>query len=338
VKELWLKYGKYARYLRIAAYPLFYLLCFAVFASLTFPYARLKERVVASFNGAQRASGGQQELQIDDMSGYWLSGVRMKGVRLFTASTEPGQLPQKIEIDEATVRYSILSGMFGGRDMSFDVMAFGGEAGGSFESHGKDQAVDLTLDGIDIGRIDPLVRLLGVPLQGKLGGKVKLTMPDGKATKGSGNVSFDVKDVVIGDGKAKFKGTLALPPINVGTVTLSGDAKDGVLKITKLVAGGKDLELQGEGRVTLRELATDSLVDAQLRFKINEAYRAKNELTKSLFGAPGTPGPALFELADARIARSKRADGFYAWTMRGPLGRADFAPAPNPGGAAPAVP
>jgi type II secretion system protein N len=330
VKERLLRYAKYAN---LVGYGVFYLFCLVLFACLTFPYAKLKEHVTSSFNEQQRAIGGAQELQIDQMSGYWLSGVRMKGVKLFIAATEPGQAPQKIEVDDATVRYGVLSSLFGSSDMSFDVLAFGGEASGSFETHGKDQSIEVTLDAIDIGRFEPLVAILGVPLKGKLGGTVKLSMPEAKASKGSGSVALEAQDVIVGDGKAKIKGAFALPPVSVGTITLGAEAKDGTLRITKLVAGGKDVDLQGEGRIAMRELATDSLCEAQVRFKINDAYRGKNDVTKSLFGVPGSSAPALFELADPRIKQSKRADGFYAWTIRGPLGRPDLSPALG-GGAA----
>jgi type II secretion system protein N len=326
---------KYARYADLVGYPLFYVVSLVVFASLTFPYAKLKEHMVASFNGQQRTSGGPQELQIDEMSGYWLSGVRMKGVRLMTASTEPGQPPQKIEVEEATVRYSILSGLFGSSDMTFDVQAFGGEATGTYETHGKDQSIEVALEAIDLGRVEPLVGILGVPLRGKLAGTVKLTMLEGKASKGGGSVSLEASEVSVGDGKAKIKGAFALPPIIVGTIAFAAEAKDGTLKITKLVAGGKDLDLQGDGRVAMRELATDSLCDAQVRFKVNEGYRGKNDITRSLFGTPGSNAPALFELADPRIKQSKRPDGFYAWIIRGPLGRPELIPA---GGAVPGLP
>lgn len=316
----------YARYWPQALYGLFYVACLLVFASLTFPYRMLKEHVVSSFNAQDSGGGAQQELQIEDMGGYWLSGARMKGVRLLLASTEPGQPPQKIEIDEASVRYGILASLFGGSDLSFDVLAFGGEASGSFDTHGKDRTIEVTLESINVGRVEPLVRMLGVPLKGELGGSIKLAMPEGKATKASGSVSLEIKNAVVGDGKAKIKGALALPPIQVGTVTLTADAKDGILKINKLLAGGKDVELQGEGRITLRDLATESLCDAQVRFKVNDAYRNKDDMTRSLFGAPGSTAPALFELADPRIKQSKRADGFYGWAIRGPLARADFIP------------
>jgi type II secretion system protein N len=325
VKERLIKLA--VKYAGLVGYPLFYVLCLCVFASITFPYDKLKERVVATFNAQQRPAGSQEELQIDEMSGYWLSGVRVKGVRLLTASTEPGKPPSKIQIDEATARYSILPALVGGSDVSFDAYAFGGEASGSYSVHGADKSIDVSLDAIDLGQLDPVVQLLGVPLQGKVGGTLRLTMPEGKASKASGSVSIEIKNVAVGDGKAKIKGALALPKLEVGTLTIAAEAKEGALKLTKLVAGGKDVEVQGDGRITLRDTASESLFDGQVRFKINDGYRSKNDMTKSLFGTPGSSAPALFELADPKVKQSKRADGFYAWTLRGPLGHMEFIPA-----------
>jgi type II secretion system protein N len=330
MKERLLKYAKYAPYV---GYPLFFIVMLVVFMVLMVPWDKARERAVAQYNADQRASGGKQELQIDEMSGYWLSGVRAKGVHLLTLPTEPGKPPSKIDLDEVTARYALL---IGHGDIGFHAKAFGGEASGTYGQHGNDKSIEVELDSVDLGAIDTIVQALGVPLKGSLGGKVKLMLPEGKASKASGNVALEIQDVSVGDGKAKLKGVpLALPRVDVGTVTLSGEARDGTLKITKLVAGGKDVELQGEGRVVMREVATDSICDAQIRFKINDAYRNKNDVTKSLFGAPGSSMPALFEL-DPKVKQSKRADGFFAWAMRGPLGRPDFSPAG--GGAAGGVP
>jgi type II secretion system protein N len=324
VKERLLKYAKYAP---LVGYPVFYLFCLFVFAAVTFPYDKLRQRVVAAFNADQHATGGQQELRIDEMSGYWLSGVRVRGVTLSSAATEPGKQPSKIQIDEATVRYQVLPALIGHSDVHFDVYAFGGEASGSYDVSGKDRSLEATLDSVDMGEVDPLVQMLGIPLQGKLSGTVRFMLPEGKTAKGSGAVSLEASGVSVGDGKAKLKGALALPKIDVGTLSLAADAKDGALKITKLAAGGKDVELQGDGRITMRDSMGDSLCDANVRFKINDAYRSKNDITKSLFGAPGSNAPALFELADPKIKLSKRADGFYGWTLRGPLARLEFIPA-----------
>jgi type II secretion system protein N len=326
LKELFARLTPYTKYAGMVGYPVFYVFCLAIFASLTFPYDKLKERVMTSFAADQRASGGHEELIIDGMAGYGLSGVRLTGVTLLTASTEPGKAPSKLVVDEATVRNGQFSMMLGGTDNDFDVSAFGGELSGDYGVHGKDKAVDVSLDSLDLGKITPLVQLLGVPLEGKVGGTMHLTMPEGKLSKAVGDLSFESKGTAVGDGKAKLKGALALPRIDVGTVTIAAEAKDGVLKFTKFVAAGKDLDVQGDGRVTLREGATDSLCDLQVRFRINDPYRAKNDVTKSLFGAPGSTAPALFELADPKIKQAKRADGFYGWNARGTLAKIDFLP------------
>jgi type II secretion system protein N len=329
VKERLKKYAPYA------AYPLFYLFCLVVFAVLTFPYDKLKERIVTSFNAQQRASNGQQELQIEEMGSYLLSGVKMKGVHLMTASTEPGKPPSELKIDEARLRVSILGLLIGNQDVSYHLYAFGGEVKGSYDVHGKDKSVEVNIDNVDVGQIEPVTSIVGLPMEGKLSGTIVLAMPEGKASKGSGSVSLEAKDVAIGDGKAKIKGTFALPRMNVGPLSLTAEAKEGILKITKLSAGGKDLELQGDGRIQMRELATESLADVNVRFKVNDGYKTKSDITKSLFGAPGSSQPPLLELADPKVKQSKRSDGFYAWTVRGPLGRPDFFPAAGGSGSGP---
>jgi type II secretion system protein N len=326
MKERLLLYAQ--RYGQLVAFPAFYLVCLATFASLTFPYEKLKDRIVFSFNDEQRATGGQQELQIESLSGYWLSGVRMNRVDLFMASSEPGKPPTKIEIDQATLRYSILSALVGSGDLDFTAEAFGGTISGSYDAHGHDKSFEASLEGIDVGKITPLVQVLGVPLDGRLGGSVRLTLPEGKASKAAGALSLESKGTAVGDGKAKLKGALTLPRLDVGTITLAADVKDGVVKITKFVSGGKDLDLQGDGRVTLREQVADALCDVQVRFRVNDVYRGKSEFTKLVFGAPGSSTAPAFEL-DPKVKQSKRADGFYGWTVRGPVTHIDFAPAPH---------
>jgi type II secretion system protein N len=316
----------------LVGFPIAYLACLIVFASLTFPFRLLRDRIVATFNAQQRASGGQYELQVDEFGGYWLSGVRLKGIRLLSASAEAGKPARTLEIDDLTVRYGLLPAIVGSREVAFDMVAFGGEATGTYATQGKDVSLDVSLESIELGRITPLVDIVGVPLKGKLSGSVHLLLPEGATSKGAGTVSMTAKDVSVGDGKAKLKGFLALPTIDVGPVSFLAEAKGGVLKVNKLLAGGKDLELQGDGRVLLRDAVSDAICDVQIRFKINDTYREKNDITTSLFGAPGSSIPPLFEQADPRIKQAKRADGFYGWTMRGALGRAEFVPASGPAG------
>ena len=96
------------------------------------------------------------------------------------------------------------------------------------------------------------------------------------------------------------------------------------------VAG--ELDLAGEGKISFRDVFSDSLADLYLRFRFSDSYKTKNEITKSLFGAPGSNMPALFELADPRIKNAKRADGFYGWHMVGQLKDPRFEASASGGG------
>ena len=313
------------RLLPKVGYPILYVFCFILFCSWTFPYGRLKDRITGSFNAQQRAAGSREELEIDDIGSSFITGLKMKGIRLTNAASEPGKTSSETKIEEATARISLLSLLVGNHDVSFHAKAFGGTIDGYFDDHGqKEKDLSATLETIDVSQLTPLVELIGLPLEGTLSGQIKIEMPEGKASKATGSVSLETDALAVGDGKAKLKGALALPRLNVGTLSLSGEAKDGVLKVTKFGATGKDVEVQGEGRIQLREQATESVCDLNIRFKINDAYRTKNDVTKSLFGVPGSTAPALFELADARIKQSKRPDGFYGWRARGMLGHLDL--------------
>jgi type II secretion system protein N len=322
--------------------PLFYLFCLVVFARWTFPYEKLKDRVVLTFNQQQRETNGQQELKIDTLGPSWLTGMSAKGVRLLGPPPEPGKPPSELKVDEVRGSISLLGLLFGGTDVSVRVDGFGGVIKGELDESAKERKVELSLDSLNLGLVPPVIQALGVPAEGSLGGVVKLTMPDAKASKATGTISIDAEDVAIGDGKAKLKGVLALPRLVVGALSIAGEAKDGVLRISKLTAGGRDVDIQGEGRIQLREALGESLCDLNVRFKINDAYRSKNDTTKSLFGAPGSTMPALFEL-DPRVKQSKRSDGFYGWRVHGPVSHPDVDPAPFagpplPGGASPGAP
>jgi len=314
-------------------FPLFYLFCLVLFARWTFPWDKLRDRIVLAYNQQQREGGGQTELKIDELGPSWLSGVSAKGVRLLGPPSEPGKAPSELKIDEGSASVSLFGLMFGDHDFSFHVTAFGGTIKGSLEDSAKERKIDVTVEGVDLAQIPQVAQAATVPVEGTIDGAVKLTIPDQKMSKASGTVSLEMSNVAVGDGKAKIMGYLALPKLAIGTFTIAGDAKDGVLKFSKISAGGKDVELQGDGRLQLREQLGDSLADMNLRVKINDAYRSKNDTTKSLFGAPGSTAPGVFDL-DPKVKQSKRADGFYGWHLRGALSRPAFDPAPFAGGAA----
>ena len=333
-------------------YGAFYLVSFVLFASLLFPYEVLRQRIVADFNAQQKATGAQQELSIDKVGWYWFSGVRAKGIKLTSAPVPPSKEPAEIRIDEARLRLSILSKLVGHDNVSFSLDALGGHVRGTYVESGsekvtekpngqkeivhRDREIDVELEQVDLSEVDALTQMIGLPIQGKISGTIKLNMPEGRASKGSGTVTLEGADVAIGDGKAKLKGALEWPKLTIGALNFVAEAKDGQMKITKFGASGKDLDLSGEGKVQMRDLGNESSLDVNLKFKVNDSYRSKSDLTKALFGAPGTTKGGDVEMVVPQMRAAKRPDGFYAFHLRGLLGRPDFEAQQAPaGGSAP---
>jgi hypothetical protein len=120
-------------------------------------------------------------------------------------------------------------------------------------------------------------------------------------------------------------GPFTLPRLKVGNLAINGEAKDGVLKIAKVSAAGGDVDVNGEGKVQLRDVASDAHLDVNLKFKINDGYRQKNDKTKLLFGAPGSKEKPMLEM-DPKMGRAKTSDGFYGLRVAGTLAKPDVQP------------
>jgi type II secretion system protein N len=325
------------RILPFVGYIAFYFFAFAMCCYFTFPYERLRDRIVAEFHASQKGQAKQNHLEIEEVSPYRLTGVIATGVRYITPGTAKGDtpaVPTTIEIEELRARLSILPLLIGNKNVSFYARAFGGELEGSFSDASKERKLELTMTDVAIGRIEPITGMIGLPLTGAIKGNVEMTFPDKRASKSSGSIKLSVADLSAGDGKAKIADTIALPKLQVGDLVMDAEVKEGVLHVNKLGAAGKDLDLISEGKITLRDQPLDSVADVYVRFKFSDNFRGKSDVTKSLFGAPGSSTPALFEF-NPKVKQSKRTDGFYGWHMVGQLMNARFDPfAANPPGSA----
>jgi type II secretion system protein N len=345
---------KLLKALQWALYPLFYLFCLAIFGYFTFPYDRLKDRAISEFARAEAARPGSapKRLEIDHLSSYWLSGVEVEGARLILppdpadetkAASEKGEDDAKaapkdttIEVSEAHARLRLLPLVLGRLNVDFWAAAFGGEVEGVVPIGASSGPVEITIEDVELGQLTPLTATLGLPLKGTLGGAMSFLAAEGKFSKGTGDLDLKLAGVSVGDGKTKIGGQLALPEAKIGELAITAEAKSGVLTVTQLGATGGDVDLIGDGKVTIRDRWDDSIADLYVRFKFADSYRDKNDVTRSLLGAPGTKTPALLDL-DPRVKRAKRPDGFYGWHVTGPLKKLKFepttadGPAPRPG-------
>jgi type II secretion system protein N len=327
---MWAFNARQRRIIRWTGYPAFYLFCLCAFAYLTFPFDHLRHRIIAEFNTAQAEASGMR-LQIDDMSWYWGTGIEAQGVRLTSPATgspdENGKRPrpQVYEIQDLHVRFSLLRGLIGSSHVSFGLEAGNGEVEGYVDDDDELRTVQLEFAALGISGLPFLASAVGLPMTGSLSGEVELRLPEMKLSKGDGEINLQIRELAVGDGKAKIRDTIALPRLDAGQMELVAIVKSGQVKLETFSAKGPDLELAAEGKMRLRDPFATSLADLSLQFKFTDRYKTKNDMTKGLFGEPGSSTPGLFDL-DAKNRAAKGADGFYAWRVSGPFSGLNFQP------------
>jgi type II secretion system protein N len=231
-----------------------------------------------------------------------------------------------ILIEHAHARVKLLPLLIGRVRIDFGAEVFGGEVRGTVPLGGGDLAIEF--ENFDLGHIAPLSNLASVPMKGIASGKLELTS-QGKWSKSAGSFTLTVTDMVMGDGKAKFRNLATLPPAALGTFEIEGKAEAGTLKIEKFGATGRDLEIVGEGTIKLREPWDASVADLWVRFGFSDDYKNKDDKTKALF-VDDPPFPALIS-QDRKLKRAKRPDGMWGFHVHGKLGRLRYDPTTKDG-------
>ncbi len=322
-------------------YPAFYLFAFVLFVRITFPYERIKERAIAAFAASQKAAG--KRLEIDALSGYGIFGLEAEGVRLITDppagsgvalpaaddakdGKESGPKPKVLAFDSVRVSLAALRRLFGTWVVSYSADIGGGEIEGTFFQDSEKAKVDVEASDVDVAGQSFLEDLAGLPLDGVLKGQVHLILPEGKMKAAEGSIELFIENLAVGDGKAKIRDTIALPKLQAGNLKLKAEAVDGRLTVKEFSTKGPDFEFSTDGTMRLRDPFDSSIADLNTSFRFTDAYKTKNELTKGLFGDPGSKVPGLFDM-DPKTRRARGEDGFYRWRVSGPFARLNFRPA-----------
>jgi type II secretion system protein N len=325
------------RQLRWVAYGLAYLFTFVIFAYLSFPYERLRQYAVSTYNAAQTGPNPDR-LEIDSLSWSWrFPGVVAHGVRLTVGSAEPKPAveattvdasaeevkpppPQVLEASQIYVSLSPIALLTGARAASFGAKALGGEISGWAKDSSASRRLELQLDGVNPGAVPQLAAAIGLPLSGRLSGHIAVDLPENNLVKAEGTVDLAAEDLVIGDGKAKIQGMIALPELHMGAFTLKAGITGGRLKLDECVAQGRDIDLALTGGLRLRKRLEASLAELELKFSFSEKYKSQNELTKTLFGEPNSKIPGLFDTATSTLL-TKNEDGSYSARLYGAFNR-----------------
>jgi type II secretion system protein N len=340
-------------------YPLFYLFALVMCVYLTFPWDRVKERVIAEFAKTQAGKGTRAwRLEIGELDGYWFTGVEIENAKIImppgdedepaaTGSSSPlraaaskkassggdgdsgsksaaAKIPQEIaiNIDSAHARLRILPLLIGRMRVDFGAELFGGSIEGTVPMGAG--TVDVEMENLDLARIAPLRELIDSPIQGTFGGKFELVSDTGKFSKASGSLAMTIADATICDGKAKCLTQMGIPQAKLGTLEISAKVTDGVLKFEKFAATGQDMEFSADGTFRIKQPWDTTTIDVYLKFGFSDAYKNKTPETTALF-VPDGALPAAIDLVP-KLQRAKREDGMWGFHAKGTFKRPKFDP------------
>ncbi len=319
-------------------YPAFAAVSFVVAAYLTFPYDRLRDFLIQEIErprgpGGERRDSGIQ-LEIAELSPSFFTGVDLEGVRLTRraapspqAPAVPGAADDKplvLEIDALSARISLLALLAGTKQVSFDAELANGTIVGEVALSEDETRIELALEDIELRRLAGPSALLGLPVTGKLGGTVELTVgKEPSATKGA--VDLAVEGLVIGDGRAKLKleglgaEGLSVGRIEFGKLVVQAGVENGLARFTKLgTEGGRDVTLTGSGQVRLVQPLRGSRVELLVGVKFADAFKTRDARTRGLF--------AMLDVVP-RLRAARTADGALQWQIAGSLA-GPFRPTP----------
>lgn len=310
----------------VAGYPAFFLFFFALGAYWTFPYDRLRDRIVQDVE-----RGSELQLEIASLRPSWLTGVTLEGVRVTSVPDEPSRPRRTLAIREAEARISLFGLLTGTTEVSFDVVVEGGgTVEGVYAQSDESLRIDANLQNVDLRRLGPLHDFIGIPIEGRASGRIDMTI--GKEAAGTeGSVNLTVRGAAVGDGESPLRipgmnAGVTLERMDLGTLELRLATERGVTSIERLTADGEHATLRGAGNVRFAHpLRRSSFDDVLVRIAFKDAYRQSSERMG-----------ALFSLLDVtpQVRPARTSDGALQWSIRGPVSAPRVVPAgrmPMPG-------
>ena len=320
-------------------YPVFFLFWFVMFAYWTFPYERVRDFIVqeveAPLGPGERRDPSGYQLEIVDLSPSWFTGVEATGVRVIKLPENQDERPMDVTFESLSARVGLFALLTGTTSVSYEARVAGGVVEGEYEGDETSDHIEAHIEAVETRRVGLLRHYLPLPLAGRISGDVDVTLADEPADT-NGDIDVRIEGARLGDANSKLKISgmrdgVSIDPINAGNIVAQAEVTEGVATITRLQGRGEDLELDGDGTVTLRRPMRSSQISINFRAKFTDAYKERSERITVLL--------ELLQL-NPRSAAALTEDGALQYRIGGALGgritttAAGRAPPPGQGRAA----
>jgi type II secretion system protein N len=321
-----------------------------VFAfQLTFPFDRVKDKII-------EALSEKYEVNIGDVERGIIPGrVYFKAFSIRTRPAKSGDVATTFYMDRLGIDVGLLALLRGAVSVKLDAKIGPGRINGKIGIANSGTSVHLTGEDLPSASL-PMREVIGLPMSGKVRFAVDLELPNDKSKSGKvapnwpkaeGSAEFACPSgCSVGDGKSKLKlttnngrqqefldasgGGIDFGKINIDSLLADVEIKNGKLDVTKLDTRSGDGEVHLAFTMNLNQDLMGSLVAGCLRFRGSDALLKREPKTHAAFSTTGAPvGPDnLFHIKLDGPLRAMRRIGVVC----GPSTNTNM---DNPGGAPP---
>lgn len=291
---------------RYTGFTLLALIVFVVALQLSFPYDRVKDKLI-------EAAADKYEITIGKVERGIMPGrVYFKAVSIRTRQTKPDDVVNTFYIDKLELDVGILSLLGGTIKLDFDATIGRGDISGRIAvgKFGKGD-VSASIDGSSLpADALPMRALIGLPMSGKLQFAVSMNLPMEKSKLGKVGInwqkvagSIDLScptGCMFGDGKTKLKPLVKntrnqamvgdgidFGKVNLDKLVAKVTIKRGVLKVERFDAPSKDGEVHIDYEMKLEKNFDDSMVTGCLRFKGSDDLLRREPKTHAALSTTG---------------------------------------------------
>ncbi len=296
--------------LRGVGYTMLALVTFVFALQLTFPYDRVKDRIVDKLSEKYDTTIGSVE------RGIMPGTMTLHDIKLHARPEKPDDVPAALFVKSLEVKVGLLALVSQTAEVEFEILLVGSPnpISGTISLASSGTGIHVRGDKIPAANL-PMRDLLGLPVSGPLTFAVDLELPTetsktGKTSsnweKAAGAFAFSCPaGCTIGDGKSKLKAKLsnarnqafAGDGIEFGKLTIQSlvakvDIKKGALTLTQFDMRSEDGTLKAEFAMKLAPVLDDSEVTGCLRFAGSKSLLEREQRTYTAITATGAPfGP-----------------------------------------------
>ena len=291
---------------RYAGFTLLALIVFVIALQLSFPYDRVKDKLI-------EAAADKYEITIGKVERGIMPGrVYFKAVSIRTRQTKPDEVVNTFYIDKLELDVGIMSLLGGTIRLDFDATIGRGDISGRI-AVGKFGKGDISahVDGNALpADALPMRALLGLPMSGKLEFGVAMNLPMEKSKLGKSGINWQkVKGTInlscptgctFGDGKTKLKPIVKntrnqamvgdgidFGKVNLDKLVAKVTINKGVLKLERFDAPSKDGEVHVDYEMKLEKNFDESMVTGCLRFKGSDDLMRREPKTHAALSTTG---------------------------------------------------